>query len=50
MSANIKSSKAETETNLSEDQRRQYIEVAAYYIAEGGGFDCSCDLENWLAA
>ena len=50
MSANIKSSKAEIETNLSEDQRRQYIEVAAYYIAEGGGFDCSCDLENWLAA
>lgn len=50
MSTNIKSSKAKTETNLSEEQRRQYIEVAAYYIAERGGFNGGCDLENWLAA
>lgn len=50
MSTNIKSSKAKTETNLSEEQRRQYIEVAAYYIAERGGFNGDCDLENWLAA
>lgn len=48
MSTNIKSSKAET--NLSEEQRRQYIEVAAYHIAESGGFNGGCDLENWLAA
>ena len=52
MSANTKtkSGKAEAKTKLSEEQRRQYIEVAAYYIAEGGGFDSSCDLENWLDA
>ncbi len=50
MSTNIKSSKAKTETNLPEEQRRQYIEVAAYHIAENRGFDSGCDLENWLAA
>ncbi len=50
MSTNIKSSKAKAETNLSEEQRRQYIEVAAYYIAKSGGFNGGCDLENWLAA
>lgn len=50
MSANIKSSKAKADTKLSEEQRRQYIEVAAYHIAESGGFNDGCDLENWLAA
>ncbi|MDD4962914.1 MAG: DUF2934 domain-containing protein [Gallionella sp.] len=50
MSNKIKSSKAETETNLSEEQRRRYVEVAAYHLAEKGGFKCGCDLENWLAA
>lgn len=50
MSTNIKSSKAKTETNLPEEQRQQYIEVAAYHIAERGGFNSGCDLENWLAA
>lgn len=50
MSTNTKSSKAKTETNLSAEQRRQCIEVAAYYIAESDGFDSGCDLENWLAA
>lgn len=50
MSTNTKSSKAKAETNLSEEQRRQYIEVAAYHIAESGGFNSGCDLENWLAA
>ncbi len=50
MSANIKSSKAEIETNRSEDQRQQYIEVAAYYIAERSEADRCCDLDNWLAA
>jgi len=50
MSTNTKSSKAKTETNLSEEQRRQYIEVAAYHIAERGGFNGGCDLANWLAA
>ncbi|GAB5605759.1 DUF2934 domain-containing protein [Sideroxyarcus sp. TK5] len=50
MSANIKSSKAKAETNLTEEQRQQYIEVAAYHIAEKGGFDSGCDLANWLVA
>jgi len=48
MSTKTKSRK--TETNLSEEQRRQYVEVAAYHLAEKGGFKCGCDLENWLAA
>lgn len=50
MSSNTERSEAKTEKNLSEEQRRHYIEVAAYYIAERGGFNSGCDLENWLAA
>ena len=50
MSTKTKGSKDKGDTKLSEEQRLQHIEVAAYYIAERGGFDCSCDLENWLAA
>ncbi|MGC2459163.1 MAG: DUF2934 domain-containing protein [Gallionellaceae bacterium] len=57
MSTNAKTSggKAKTDTKapaskISDSQRRQYIEVAAYYIAESGGFKCGCNLENWLAA
>ncbi len=50
MSSNTESSEAKAETNLSEEQRRHYIEVSAYYIAERGGFNGGCDLENWLAA
>ncbi len=50
MSTSTKSSKAKAETNLSEEQRLQYIEVAAYYIAERSEADRCCDLDNWLAA
>ncbi|GAB5606446.1 DUF2934 domain-containing protein [Sideroxyarcus sp. TK5] len=50
MSTNIKSSKAKAGTNLSEEQRQQYIEVAAYHIAERRGFNGGCDLDNWLVA
>lgn len=35
---------------VSDEQRQQYIEVAAYHIAESGGFNSGCDVENWLAA
>lgn len=45
-----KSGKAKADTKLTEEQRRQYIEVAAYHIAEKCGFNSGCDLENWLAA
>jgi len=50
-----KSSKANVDThlsvsNVSDEQRQQYIEVAAYHIAESGGFKDGCDLESWLAA
>ena len=45
-----KSGKAKADTQLTEEQRQHHIEVAAYYIAESRGFDCGCDLENWLAA
>lgn len=50
MSSNTERSEAKSKTNLSEEQRRQYVEVAAYYIAERDGFNGGCDLENWLAA
>lgn len=51
MSTNTKKTESsKAETNLSEEQRQQYIEVAAYHIAESGGFKSGCDLENWLAA
>ena len=50
MSSNTESSEAKAETSLSDEQRRHHIEVAAYYIAESGGFNGGCDLENWLAA
>jgi hypothetical protein len=44
------SSESKIETNLSEEQRRQYVEVAAYYIAEHSGSNGGCDLDNWLTA
>lgn len=50
MSTNIKSSKVNADTQLTEDQRQHCIEVAAYHIAEKCCFKEGCDLENWLAA
>ncbi len=50
MSTNTKSGKAIVSTKPSNEQRRNYVEVAAYYIAESREFNCGCDLENWLAA
>jgi surface antigen len=35
---------------LAPDQRRYYIEVAAYYIAERRGFQGGNALEDWAAA
>lgn len=32
------------------DQRRHYIEVAAYYIAERNGFAPGSELEHWATA
>ncbi len=34
---------------LSDEQRRYYVEVAAYYIAERRGF-CGSQLEDWVQA
>lgn len=34
----------------SDDQRRHYIEVAAYYIAERRGFPGGNELEDWAQA
>lgn len=31
-------------------QRLNYVEVAAYFIAERNGFAPGCELENWAAA
>ncbi|CAG0953099.1 hypothetical protein RHDC4_00213 [Rhodocyclaceae bacterium] len=35
---------------VGEEQRRNYIEVAAYYIAERRGFNGGNALEDWAAA
>lgn len=35
---------------VGEEQRRNYIEVAAYYIAERRGFSGGDALEDWAAA
>lgn len=35
---------------LSEAERRNYVEVAAYYIAQGRGFCGGCELEDWIQA
>lgn len=48
--AKSKSGKAKADTQLTEEQRQHHIEVAAYYIAENGGFNGGRDLENWLVA
>lgn len=45
-----KSGKAKADTQPTAEQRQHYIEVAAYHIAESGGFNSGCDLVNWLAA
>lgn len=50
MSTNTRSNKAETDIQLSAEQRQHYIEVAAYHIAEKSEFNCGGDLDNWLAA
>jgi len=35
---------------VSDQQRRNYVEVAAYYIAERRGFKCGSELEDWAQA
>ena len=50
MNTRTKPKSGKADTQLTEEQRQHHIEVAAYYIAERGGFNCGCDLENWLAA
>jgi len=37
-------------TPVSPEQRRCYVEVAAYYIAERHGFTPGRELEDWAAA
>ena len=32
------------------DQRRHYVEVAAYFIAEQRGFLGGCEIEDWVLA
>jgi len=44
------SGKAKTDTKVSEEQRRDFIEVAAYHTTENGEYNNDCDLENWLLA
>lgn len=35
---------------IPDNLRRNYIEVAAYHIAEQRGFQCGSELEDWLQA
>jgi hypothetical protein len=35
---------------LSEDQRRHYVEVAAFYIAERRGFGNEREMDDWIQA
>jgi outer membrane biosynthesis protein TonB len=37
-------------TPLDAQQRRHYVEVAAYFMAERRGFMTGCEHEDWLAA
>jgi hypothetical protein len=37
-------------TPLDANQRRHYVEVAAYFMAERRGFMTGCESEDWLAA
>jgi hypothetical protein len=37
-------------TPLDGKQRRHYVEVAAYFMAERRGFMTGCESEDWLAA
>lgn len=50
MNAKARSDKDQPDYKLTDEQRRHYVEVAAYYIAEKEKFKCGCELENWLAA
>lgn len=43
-------SAATTKTSLAPEQRRFYVEVAAYYIAERRGFQGGSQLEDWANA
>lgn len=36
--------------DVSPEQRRHYVEVAAYYIAEHRGFVESAEMDDWLRA
>ncbi|MCX7172266.1 MAG: DUF2934 domain-containing protein, partial [Proteobacteria bacterium] len=35
---------------ISAEQRRHYVEVAAYFIAERNGFSASSVLDHWVQA
>ena len=37
-------------SEVSPEQRRHYVEVAAYFIAERHGFTAGREYENWVAA
>jgi hypothetical protein len=42
--------KAKGAANLTPEQRRFYVEIAAYYIAERRGFRGGSELEDWTQA
>lgn len=40
----------EEAAKVSPEQRRQYVEVAAYYLAERDGFKSGAEMDHWLCA
>lgn len=48
--ASTKRAKAGARPVLSQEQRRCYVEVAAYYIAERRGFCGGSELDDWVQA
>jgi hypothetical protein len=45
-----KAAKPSVHTGVSPEQRRYYVEVAAYYIAERRGFHGGSQLDDWVRA
>ena len=48
--ANVTKAPKIAKTPLDPKQRRHYVEVAAYFMAERRGFMTGCESEDWLVA
>lgn len=48
--ATTKKTPRQTAVSVTPEQRRYYVEVAAYYIAERRGFQGGSELDDWVQA